>query len=130
MRVLVCGGRDYTDRLNVYRWLDKLFAPHNDPDGKLVNWRQLPRPDLHLISGAARGADSFATDWAMVNWVSSTEFPADWEQHGKAAGAIRNRQMLEEGKPDLVVAFPGGKGTANMIAQAKAAGVAVLEIPK
>jgi len=52
-------------------------------------------------------------------------FPADWSRHGKSAGPIRNRQMLIEGRPDIVVAFPGGKGTANMIKQAVEAGVKV-----
>lgn len=52
-------------------------------------------------------------------------FPADWETHGRAAGHIRNRQMLVEGKPDIVVAFAGGRGTQNMINQARKAGVTV-----
>ena len=55
-------------------------------------------------------------------------YPADWDTHGRGAGPIRNKQMLEEGKPDLVIAFPGGKGTANMIGQAKEAGIPVREI--
>ncbi|MEM9912925.1 MAG: hypothetical protein AAF922_19365 [Pseudomonadota bacterium] len=46
---------------------------------------------------------------------------------GRAAGPIRNKEMLDEGCPDLVVAFPGGRGTANMVKQAQAAGVEVLD---
>ena len=56
-------------------------------------------------------------------------FPADWIRHGRAAGPIRNEQMLREGCPDLVVAFhddPGlGRGTADMVRRALAAGVPV-----
>lgn len=58
-------------------------------------------------------------------WVE--DFPADWERNGRAAGPIRNRQMLD-GKPDLVIAFPGGKGTADMVAEAKRRGIAVREV--
>jgi UDP-N-acetylmuramoylalanine-D-glutamate ligase len=54
--------------------------------------------------------------------------PADCETHGRSADPIRNRRTLDEGKPDLVVAFPGGRGTAHMVSQARAAGVRVIEV--
>lgn len=60
--------------------------------------------------------------------VKHLPFEADWHTHGRAAGPIRNRRMIEEGKPDLVVAFPGGRGTANMVNQARAAGIEVREV--
>ena len=50
-------------------------------------------------------------------------FPADWKVRGRAAGHIRNQQMLDEGRPHLVVAFPGGRGTADMVRRARAAGI-------
>lgn len=53
-------------------------------------------------------------------------FRANSRKHGRAAGPIRNQQMLDEGKPHLVVAFPGGTGTADMVRRAQAAGVLVL----
>lgn len=59
--------------------------------------------------------------------TSFKEFPADWDKYGKRAGYLRNVQMLDEGKPDLVVAFPGGKGTAMMVKLAKERGVRVIE---
>ena len=111
MRVLVCGGRTYSDRRTLASTLDKLT----------------PKPAL-IIAGAAPGADTLAAEWAVSRCVESAAFYADWELHGKAAGPMRNRRMLEEGKPDLVVAFPGGSGTADMVRQAKAAGVRVLEV--
>lgn len=61
------------------------------------------------------------------NFIRVEEYPADWARFGKSAGYLRNKQMLEEGKPDLVVAFPGGRGTANMIAIAMKAGVKVID---
>jgi hypothetical protein len=87
---------------------------------------------LVVIEGQARGADTMAGDWAeeaveSLEDVDHWPFPADWEQFGKAAGPIRNRQMLTEGKPDVVIAFhdfiPNSKGTKDMVEIAKEAGV-------
>lgn len=113
MNVLVCGGREYADWRHVS---DALWALHHDTRISL------------LIHGAARGADELARRWAHLSGVSQLSFPADWKAHGKAAGPIRNRRMLEEGKPDIVIAFPGGRGTADMVRQARAAGVKVCEM--
>lgn len=126
-RILVCGGRDFFDKIKLYKTLDDIC----DYEG----WNYEPDssgnylPAVHIISGKTRGADTLAVDWAVVNWCDFTEFPADWDTYGKAARYKRNSQMLEEGKPDLVVAFPGGKGTAMMIKLSKAAGVRVIEVP-
>lgn len=113
MKILICGGRDFDD--------DDLFS---DEMAKL--WRVYG--NFEIISGMARGADMMAARYGWENNHKVHEFPADWNKHGRAAGPIRNQQMLDEGKPDLVVAFPGGKGTAHMIRIAKAAGVEVDEI--
>lgn len=141
MRVLVCGGRDYgniPDELNhpnreqklkeyehILRTLSKLsFDWPKHPEDEYGNWL----PNVTIISGAARGVDTAAVDWAVVNWCPFIEYPADWKKYGGAAGPIRNQQMLDEGKPDLVVAFPGGSGTADMVRRARAAGVPVKEV--
>ncbi len=106
MRVLICGGRDFTDRELMHSLLDKL------------------RPVIDVvIHGAARGADELADLWAQESGKPVMAFPADWTTHGRAAGPIRNKRMLVEGKPDVVFAFPGGRGTENMISQALAAHV-------
>ena len=68
--------------------------------------------------------------WAKEIDIPCWGFPADWNSYGKAAGPIRNKQMLDEGKPDVVIAFPGGTGTANMIMQATKAGVKVVKVLK
>jgi ABC-type Fe3+-hydroxamate transport system substrate-binding protein len=79
-----------------------------------------------VIHGAARGVDEQAMIAAQtLPGVKHLPFAADWHKHGRAAGPIRNKRMLDEGKPDLVVAFPGGRGTANMVKQAQAAGIPV-----
>ena len=56
------------------------------------------------------------------------EYVADWATHGKKAGPLRNQRMIDEGHPDLVIAFPGGKGTDDMTRRALAAGVATIRM--
>jgi hypothetical protein len=109
-RVLVCGGRDYQDRDALFAALDRLHAEH---------------AFTVLIAGGARGADTLAYEWATARSVPTEIYMAEWERLGRKAGPIRNQRMLDEGNPDLVVAFPGGKGTAGMTALARNAGVAV-----
>jgi hypothetical protein len=126
MRILVCGGRDMLDKKLVYNTLYDLceeFGLKGDPD-KYGNW--MPK-DMTIIHGKAAGADTLADDWAVVNWTGIDEYPADWETHGRSAGFIRNKKMLEEGRPDLVVAFPTkrSKGTWHMVKIAKEANVPV-----
>lgn len=113
MRVLVCGGRDFNDALTLGSWLGGIHKQ---------------RGITVLIEGGYRGADRMARKFAEWAGIPVETFKADWDTYGKAAGPIRNKRMLIEGKPDLVVAFPGNDGTANMIEQARAAGVEVLEI--
>lgn len=120
MRVLVTGGRDYTNSSKVYVVLDGLNddATVNGGYGAITE----------LAQGGARGADTLARGWAAFMDIRQQTFMADWDKHGKSAGPIRNQQMLDEFKPDLVVAFPGGKGTAHMVSIARKAGVEVIEV--
>ena len=100
----VTGGRDFTDRNAAFSILDK------------VNKK---RPITLLIHGAARGADTLASLWATSRKVPQKAFYADWDRYGRSAGHRRNRKMLEKGKPDGVVAFPGGRGTAGMVKESR-----------
>jgi hypothetical protein len=112
--VLVCGGRDFTD----WKLVDSVLTEiHRE------------RPITELVEGGASGADCCAWNWAQRNDVPRKTFAAEWEKYGKSAGPTRNFKMLREGCPNLVVAFPGGKGTAQMIGIARAKGVQVREIP-
>jgi hypothetical protein len=113
MRVLVCGGRNYTDTARVFAVLDKLHTEAGID---------------HLIEGGARGADACGKEWAFRRNVPFQTFEADWENQGSFAGPARNRRMIDEGAPDVVIAFPGGRGTADMIRKAQRAGVKVVEI--
>lgn len=114
LRVLVCGGRNYEDRETVKFTLDALHVS---------------RGIEAIIHGAATGADTLASWWATVNKIKNIDHPADWAKHGKAAGPIRNQEMIDVSEPDLVVAFPGGRGTEDMIKRARKAGLRVLVVP-
>jgi hypothetical protein len=111
MKVLVCGSREYDNWTRVKFELDSL----------------LKKPTV-IIHGAAPGVDTMAGIWARNNDVTEESYPADWETHGKAAGPIRNQKMLDEGKPNYVIAFvtENSKGTRDMIKKAEKAGVPVI----
>lgn len=111
MKVIVCGGRDFDNLAYVWGALDAMHEKYGI---------------TALMQGGAKGADSLASEWAKTKpGIQRYVCKADWEKHGRAAGPIRNKRMLEWG-PDLVVAFPGGSGTANMVKLATDAGVAVI----
>jgi hypothetical protein len=114
VRVLVCGGRDYADRERLNVVLDRL---------------RVERGFSVVIVGGARGADTLAAEWADGRGLPCEVYMADWQGLGTKAGRIRNERMLSDGKPALVVAFPGGRGTAHMAGIARGAGVEVIEIP-
>lgn len=121
--VIVCGGRDFTDRAKVYSVLD---GAH--------------RSIGVVVQGGARGADRFARQWCESRGVTCVEVPALWDAHGRSAGSRRNGEMLVVADalrilwPDSmglgVLAFPGGPGTANMISRAREAGIDVKEVPR
>jgi hypothetical protein len=113
MRVLVCGGRDFSDTAFAYDTLDRLD-------------RELGI-DV-VIEGHAPGADRIAGYWARRAGKENRKYVAIWDVHGRAAGPMRNQQMIDDGKPDVVIAFPGGSGTADMIRRAEAAGVKVIRM--
>ena len=110
--ILLCGGRKFQGWNAVERVLD------------------LVSPEL-IIHGAAAGADSLAGRYARQNDVPCREFPAVWRPQGPAgpvdmgAGHARNQQMLDQGNPDIVLAFPGGPGTRNMVKRSREQGFSV-----
>lgn len=109
MRILVCGGRNFRD-------------------SKLLEDTLSQYTFTVLITGMDKGADSLAWYWAKNKSIPVLEFFPNWAKYRKEAGFVRNTQMLVEGKPDLVIAFPGGSGTDMMCRIARRAGVEVVNI--
>jgi len=113
LRVIVCGGRDYHEPQHIFDVLDGIHA--QTPIGLLFH-------------GNARGADITAGEWAdTTKGVREFKVPAQWAKFGRAAGPKRNEAMLGH-SIDLVIAFPGGRGTADMVRRAKRKGVKVMDI--
>lgn len=127
-RVLVCGSREFADKKLLYNTLDE-YVQREGLIGEPDEYGNFLPNGLTIINGKARGADLLSSDWAIINWVPLEEYPADWKHYGKAAGHIRNQQMLDTGI-DVVIAFPVGeaRGTRHMMKIAKEAGVPVIEI--
>jgi len=132
--------------------LASMYSKHS-PDNSTIsgisidtnaNWLPL---DIKVVSGGARGVDTVAIDWAVSNYCQYREYLADWKRHKNAAGPIRNQLILDSEVPKAgydakyqtitddaeliknthVIAFPGGKGTADMVRRAKARGLHVVE---
>lgn len=121
-RILICGSRNFTDHEFFNLAMTAWTAKHGDPEV--------------VIEGCARGADHLAEQWArsfggdgFLATVGLAHFPADWDRHGRAAGPIRNQQMLDEGRPDAVIAFTPdlrvSRGTRDMVTRARRAGLPV-----
>ena len=107
-RIAVTGGRDFDDADLVAAALQEHVHAGDT-----------------LVHGAARGADTLARLWAGANAIAVEAHPANWNKHGRAAGPIRNQEMADSGL-DLLIAFPGGSGTAHLVRACRSAGVAVI----
>jgi hypothetical protein len=113
MKAVVAGGRFFDDEEMLFDVMDSLKK----------------RFDIKSIChGAASGADTLAGKWAKLRGVPVKEFPAQWAKFGRSAGPRRNLQMLKEFNPDILVAFPGGTGTKDMIEKARAAKIQIVLI--
>lgn len=117
MTVIVTGGRDHDLTGDEALWFLRTLGHY--------------RAD-NVFNGDARGVDRQCANLARDHRFHVVDFPADWEKHGKAAGPIRNAEMLREAQklgPVIVLAFPGGKGTQHMKDLARRGGVDVMEPP-
>ena len=129
MKILVCGGRNFSD----YNQMTRVMSAAVERLGMTV-----------VIHGAMSGADNMAGRWARSAGLIEDPYPAEWDdisapgavvrtrrdgtKYNAKAGPMRNQRMLDIGKPDCVIAFHGGDGTADMKARADKAGIPVHEI--
>lgn len=113
-KILICGGRDYQ---NMARFDEVMFdcVPYFDED-------------YCIIQGGAKGADALAKEWAKENGRACIQVSANWDYYNNQAGFIRNKWMLVYCQPDLVIAFPGGTGTKNMVKLSKNSMIPVYEV--
>lgn len=113
MRVIIAGGRDYTFDNEDIEFLENLY---------------LGRPFTAVLCGGATGADAEGARWAKRRGIPVEHYLADWSGHGRAAGPIRNQAMVDVA--DALIAFPGGRGTADVTRRARLAGLQVWEVER
>lgn len=126
MRIIVTGSRSYSHPERVHLVLKGVTQGLID-SGETVT----------LVHGdCPTGADKYANDWAEgVNIAAGRQavviekFPADWDAHGKMAGAYRNRAMADLGA-DVVYAFPEGdsRGTRGMMMECRKRNLNVVDV--
>lgn len=113
MKTIIAGGRDYNLKALHYQQLKELL--------KMI-------PITEVVSGGAAGVDYLGELWAVRNKIPLRRFPADWAAYGRAAGPERNAQMAAYA--DVLIAFPGGSGTNNMVRQAEKLGLVIYDLRK
>ena len=126
MIALVTGGRDFRDKDMLFAIMDRIHAERGIDmvvHGDAGRYKLYARRPIALD-----GADALAGRWADERGIAQVKFPANWNGRGDAAGMIRNRLMLDTIKPDLCIAFPGGRGTSNMMRIAREAGVELIDV--
>lgn len=141
--LLITGGRDYCEYLDANGFPIQL----TDGRGKAIGIKtkdqamgerralgfaldfawSWAKPTM-LVHGGARGADRWAGIWAERRGYKCAVELAYWKRHGKGAGPVRNQLMLDKYAPTHAVAFPGGRGTADMVVRLREAGVEIFEV--
>ena len=107
MKTIIAGGRAYHLRPKDHALLDTLGI-------------------TEVVSGQCSGADRGGELWAASAHIPVRYFPANWSMYGRAAGPLRNKHMAEYA--DALVAFPGGRGTASMLREAKRLNLKILVV--
>lgn len=121
-RILITGSRNWTDTKTVFseisRYITQTCPMLVDGDGHDVS-------DVVIVHGACpTGADWLAAEYAEVNFIRAEPHPAKWSTYGRAAGPLRNQEMVDLGA-DVCLAFirPESRGTIDCAKRAEAAGI-------
>ncbi|NDB68395.1 MAG: DUF2493 domain-containing protein [Methylocystaceae bacterium] len=116
-RLLICGGRDFghtiEERADAFFFLDRLNARYKISV---------------VIEGGAIGADAVGRSWAKERLIECISHFAAWDIYGHQVEPIHNQQLLDQTKPTLVVVFPGGSGTQDMLQRSAQAGLPIFEL--
>lgn len=129
MRVLACGGRAYAldiDTSSRHPICTIKTEEALEIGRTLAQFKSMNPEFTELVEGCAPGADVVCGLWAAFNGIILHQVPAEWKQYDSSAGPKRNQRMLDEFKPEIVIAFPGGVGSENMCKKARAAGLLVV----
>lgn len=115
MRILITGSRDWTDKQLLANKLFEITGCYTKDEIVVVH------------GGCPTGADAMAEQLCQNYGIATEVYPADWNKHGKAAGPIRNQQMVDLGA-DICLAFPKGesRGTRHCMRAAEKAGIEVV----
>ena len=122
MKLIIAGDRNFSDYPLLLEWASWVDNALSDPATGAMGLAE-------VVSGGARGADTLGEVWAEEAGVPIKRFPANWDDHGKAAGYIRNKEMADYA--DMLLAFiaPGSKGTLNMVETMRKVGKPALVVP-
>lgn len=101
MKTIICGGRDYHLKARDIGILNDFHFCYNITE---------------VVSGGCAGVDIAGEMWAKDKCIPIKQFIPDWVAKGKSAGPLRNQEMADYA--DACIAFPGGKGTADMVRRA------------
>ena len=113
MRVLICAGRHYADSRVCRQVLEAFQRLH---------------PVQVVIHGGSQFLGAHIEDWARENAADIVRYPPNWQHHGKQAERLRNRFMLADSRPDIVLALPGGADTEELLDQARSQGLQTLSV--
>lgn len=112
MRTIIAGSRTVTNPKTVKQAVNSAVV-------KAGIW------PTEIVEGGARGVDTLAFDFAWEQGIPVKVFPADWKQHGRAAGVLRNREMAKYAEALIAIWDGKSRGTKNMIEEAEKCGLKV-----
>lgn len=115
MKVIIAGSRTITG------------ADVGERQGVFCRLHSTKFDVTEVVCGEARGIDTLGKAWAIANGIPVASFPADWKTHRKAAGPIRNKEMAAYADALILIWDGVSRGSANMLASAKAQGLLIEE---